>query len=121
MAIRRAAYAVYDTKYHLVWTRKYRKRIKRSDIRERVGEIFLEISQHHGFEIQEMRVAPDHVHVFLNFCAKIFDCASGRDAEEYLGNRSVRGISGSEEAVVGGEFWEDGYFVRTVGVRSRRT
>ena len=55
MAIRRTAHAVYDTKYHLVWTPKYRKWIKRSDIRERGGEKFLEIAQHHGFEIQEMR------------------------------------------------------------------
>ena len=67
MAIRRTAHAVYDTKYHLVWAPKYRKWIKRSDIRDRVEEIFSEIAENHGFEIQEMRVAPDHVHLFLNF------------------------------------------------------
>jgi len=66
MAIRRTAHAVYDTKYHLVWAPKYRKWIRRGDIRDRVREIFLEIAENHGFEIQEMRVAPDHVHLFLN-------------------------------------------------------
>ena len=30
--------AVYDTKYHLVWTPKYRKWILKEDIRKRVQE-----------------------------------------------------------------------------------
>ena len=67
MAIRRTAHAVYDTKYDFVWTPKYRKWVKREDIRARVKEIFLEIAENHGFEIQEMRVVPDHVHLFLGF------------------------------------------------------
>jgi Transposase IS200 like len=36
--------AVYDTKYHLVWTPKYRKWILREDIREHVKQIFKESS-----------------------------------------------------------------------------
>jgi len=67
MAIRKTAHAVYDTKYHLVWAPKYRKWIKRGDIRDRVKEVFGEIAEHHGFEIQEVRVAPDHVHILLSF------------------------------------------------------
>ena len=115
MAIRRTAHAVYDTKYHLVWTPKYRKWIKRSDIRDRVGEIFLEIAENHGFEIQEMRVAPDHVHLFLNFPPRY-------SIAQVVG--MLKSISASEvfeefpevkKELWGGEFWEDGYFVRTVG------
>ena len=67
MVIRRTAHAVYDTKYHLVWAPKYRKWIKREDIRGRVEEVFLQIAERHGFEIEEVKVAPDHVHVFLSF------------------------------------------------------
>jgi len=57
MTIRRTAHAVYDTKYHLVWTPKCRKWIKREDIGDKAKEIFLEVSEHYGFEIQEIRVA----------------------------------------------------------------
>ena len=67
MGIRRTAHAVYDTKYHLVWAPKYRKGIKQEYIRTKVEEVFLDVAEHHGFEIQEMRVAPDHVHIFLSF------------------------------------------------------
>jgi putative transposase len=41
--------------------------IGREDIRARVKEIFSEVEEHHQFEIEEIRVAFDHVHIFLNF------------------------------------------------------
>lgn len=50
---------VYDTKYHLVWMQKFRKWVQRQDIPKRVLEIFSDIAAHHGFEIQELRVAPE--------------------------------------------------------------
>ena len=115
MAIRRSAHAVYDTKYHLVWTPKYRKWVQREDIRKRVGEVFSEVAVHHGFEIQETRVAPDHVHIFLGFPPRY-------SIAHVVG--MLKSISASEifeefpevkKELWGGEFWEDGYFARTVG------
>ena len=115
MAIRRTAHAVYDTKYHLVWTPKYRKWVKRDDIRNKVREIFSDIAAHHGFEIQEMEIAPDHVHIFLSFPPRY-------SIAHVVG--MLKSISGSEifdkfpevkKELWGGEFWEDGYFARTVG------
>ena len=67
MAVKRTSHAVYDTKYHLVWAPKYRKSLLRGDIRERVKEIFEEISRNHDFEIDTMEIAEDHVHIFLSF------------------------------------------------------
>jgi putative transposase len=115
MGIRRTAHAVYDTKYHLVWAPKYRKWIKREDIREKVKEVFEDIAEHHGFEIQEVRVAPDHVHIFLSFPPRY-------SISQVVG--MLKSISASEvfekypeieKELWGGELWEDGYFVRTVG------
>jgi putative transposase len=70
MAIRRASHCVYDTRYHLVWAPKYRKLVLQGAVRERVRELFLEIAEHHGFEIEELEVDKDHVHVFLSFPPK---------------------------------------------------
>jgi len=115
MGIRRSAHAVYDTKCHLVWTPKYRKWIQREDIRKRVEEIFLDIALHHGYEIQEQRIAPDHVHIFLSFPPRY-------SIAHVVG--MLKSISASEvfdkfpevkKELWGGEFWEDGYFARTVG------
>lgn len=70
MTIRRASHCVYDTRYHLVWAPKYRKWVLQGAVRERVGELVLEIAAHHGFEIEELEVDKDPVHVFLSFPPK---------------------------------------------------
>ena len=67
MVIKRTSHAVYDTKYHLVWAPKYRKWIVREDIRQRAAELLREIADNFQFEIEEMEVAKDHVHLFLHF------------------------------------------------------
>ena len=61
---------MYDTKYHLVWAPKYRKWILQGEIRDRAKELFEEIAHYHGFEIEEMEVAADHVHIFISFPPK---------------------------------------------------
>ena len=66
MAIRRASHCVYDTRYHLVWAPKYRKWVLQGAIRQRGRELFWEIAGHHGFEIEELEVDKDHVHLFLS-------------------------------------------------------
>jgi putative transposase len=67
MELKRTSHAVYDTKYHLVWSPKYRKWILRRDVRVRTKEIFEEIAIHHDFEIDTLEIAEDHVHIFLSF------------------------------------------------------
>jgi putative transposase len=85
MAIRRSAHAVYDMRYHLIWKPKYREWAKREAIRKRVRELFSKVATHRGFEIQEMKVAADHVHIFFGFSNNVFDSQSGRDVEEFIG------------------------------------
>ncbi len=75
-------------------------------------EIFKEISGNHDFEIDTLEVAEGHVHIFLSFPPR------------HSISRVVGVISASvifqehpevKQELWGGEFWEDGYFVRTVG------
>lgn len=115
MAIRRASLGVYDTRYHLVWAPKYRKWVLQGAVRERVRELFLEIAEHHGFEIEELEVDKDHVHVFLSFPPK---CSIGQVVGllKAVSAREIRaGFPEVRQQLWGGEFWEDGYVVRTVG------
>src|ERR1700757_4619254 len=67
MTLKRTPHALYDTKYHLVWTPKYRRWIDREEIRSRVEEIFQEIASNHQMEIDRIEISPDHVHIFLSF------------------------------------------------------
>src|SRR3989304_5357891 len=92
--VKRGSHCVYDTKYHLVWAPKYRKWVLQGEIRKRVEELFKEIAEHHGFEIEEMVV-------------ETLKTISSKEIREEFPR--------VKKELWGGEFWEDGYFARTVG------
>jgi putative transposase len=83
------------------------------DIQERVKSIFEEVELNQGFEIYTMEVAPDHVDVFLSFPPRY-------SISKVVGIMKSVSVIFHEHPEVkkhlwGGEFWEDGYFARTVG------
>jgi putative transposase len=119
MVLKRTSHAVYDTKYHLVWAPKYRKWILRGDIKERVKSIFEEsifeeIARNHEFEIDTLEMGEEHVHIFLSFpprysIAKVVGMLKSISAKVIFKEHPE-----IKDELWGGEFWEDGYFVRTV-------
>jgi len=64
--VKATAHAVYNINYHLVWIAKYGKSILRGEMKERVKETFSEIAKQYEFEIEEMSVQRDHVHLFIS-------------------------------------------------------
>ena len=115
MELRRTSHAVYDTKYHLVWAPKYRKWVLRGDIQERVKELFKEIAIHHEFEIDTFEVANDHVHIFLSFPPRYSISRVVGILKSISSSVIFREYPEVKRELWGGEFWEDGYFARTVG------
>ena len=115
MELKRTNHAVYDTKYHLVWAPKYRKCIVRDDIRDRVKEVFEEISRNHDFEIDTLEIAKDHVHIFLSFPPRYSISKAVGILKSISGSVIFQEHPEVKKELWGGEFWEDGYFARTVG------
>ena len=115
MALKRTSHAVYDTQYHLVWAPKYRKKILQGEVGQRVKELLEEIAQAYDITIEEMEVSVDHVHLFCSFPPRL----SISQVITRFKSLSARAIFKEHPQVKrqlwGGEFWEDGYFVRTVG------
>ena len=121
MAIRRTSHAVYDTSYHLVWCPKSRRKIfEREEIRERAEHLIGEIAEEYGFEILEMEVAVEHIHILLSFPPK----RSIGEVVRIIKSNSARGLfrefPSLKRRLWSGELWEDGYFARTVGDRMTR-
>jgi putative transposase len=115
MAIRRASHCVYDTRYHLVWAPKYRKWVRQGAVRERVRELFLEIAEHHGFEIEELEVDKDDVQVFLSV-PPTYAIGQVVGLWKTVSAREIRaGLPEVRKQWWGGEFWDDGYVARRVG------
>ena len=115
MVWRRAAHSAYDTAYHLVWSPKYRKGILTGALAKRVEELFREISEAHDIAIEEMEVSVDHVQMFCSFPPR-YAISQVVGRLKSLSARAVfKEFPSIKRKLWGGELWEDGYFVRTVG------
>jgi len=121
MGLKRASHAVYDTAYHLVWCPKYRKKIfVGEEVRERAEQLIREISEDYGFEIDEMEVAEDHVHILISFPPKHSIGEVVRTIKSISARELFRVFPRLKKRLWSGELWEDGYFVRRVGDRLTR-
>jgi putative transposase len=115
MGVKRLSHAVYDTMYHLVWAPKYRKCILQAEVREAVEELFREILAARDCEIEEMEIAEDHIHIFTSIPPKYSVGHIVRVIKSISAKEIFRRYPEIKRQLWGGEFWEDGYFVRTVG------
>ena len=115
MTLRRTSHSVYDTQYHLVWSPKYRKAILQGAVAQRVGELLHEIAESYDITIEEMEVSVDHVHLFCSFPPR-YSISQVITRFKSLSARAIfKEHPQVKKQLWGGEFWEDGYFARTVG------
>lgn len=113
--VKRTPHEVYDTKYHLVWIPKYRKKVFSEAYANGLKEIFLEISEHYEFEIDTMEVVSDHVHIFLSAPPKYSPAKIVNIIKAVSSRTMFNEFPELRRHLWGGELWSDGYFVRTVG------
>lgn len=104
---------VYSCKYHVVWCPKYRRKVLVDGVDERLKEIAQAVAEEMRFEITEMEVMPDHVHMLV-------------EVDPQLGiHKAVKRIKGRSSHDLREEFpwlkrrlpslWTNSYFVSTVG------
>ena len=104
---------VYSCKYHVVFCPKYRRKVLVDGVDARFKEIALEVAEELRFEVIEMEVMPDHVHMLM-------------EVNPQLGvHKAVKRIKGRSSHDLRGEFpwlrkrlptlWTNSYFVSTVG------
>ena len=104
---------VFSCSYHVVFCPKYRRPVLVDGVDERFKEIAWEVAGELGFEIAEMEVMPDHVHLLLSI-----------DPQLSI-HRAIKRIKGRSSHDLREEFpwlksriptlWTNSYFVSTVG------
>jgi len=57
---------VYSCQYHVIFCPKYRRKVLIGDIEKRIKELILEKQEEYGYEVLDMEVMPDHVHLLLD-------------------------------------------------------
>ena len=116
-SVKRTSHAVYDLKYHMVWVPKYRKMILKGDLSKRVREVFAEIAERYEFEIDTMEVKEDHVHLFLSVPPRYSPAGVVQIIKSISAKVVFKEFPEVKKQLWRGEFWSDGYFVRSVGDR----
>lgn len=110
------AHTRYNIRCHFVWIVKYRKDLLfRSEVAKTVKELLQGTCERYGFELDTMATDGNHVHLFLGAphgyspakIAEILKTISARRL--FLHHPEVK------QELWGGEFWGDGYYIRTVG------
>ena len=106
--------------YHFTFIPKYRKRILRYKVIKRIRELFKECCQGNQWEIHQLEILEEHVHLLLQIKptdnpAKVMFYLKGGSSkvlrEEFPELKAF---------LLGDSFWADGYYVETIGKRNER-
>jgi len=112
--------SVFELNYHIVWCPKYRKNIPDKYI-ESLRTSIISICNSREWEIIEMEIMPDHVHIFIGAkptdspasIIKILKGVSARTMFEQFGEL--------KEIWKKGHLWSPSYYVGSVGNVNKET
>ena len=113
------AHTTYLCNYHVVFCPKYRFRVMRGKIGQKVRDWIRKICEWKGIEILEGHVSRDHVHLVLSIPPKY---AVSEIIGTIKGRVAIRLFKENPEfrkKYWGKRFWARGYFVSTIGVDER--
>jgi putative transposase len=106
---------VYNVGYHIVWSVKYRRKVLCNEIESSLSRILREICIDKGFILKELKIMPDHLHVFVS--------AKPRFSPSYI-YKMLKGISSRKlflkhpeikTILWGKHLWNPSTYVETIG------
>jgi putative transposase len=115
MAYKASAHAVYERKYHIVWAPKDRRDLLVGEVAQTVQQLFQQIAEADEIEIDTMEVMEDHVHLFLSAPPRYAPARVVQILKSIAARELFARFPRLRRRLWGGQLWEDGYFVRSVG------
>ena len=108
--------------YHIIFVCKYRKKLL-IKYGEDVKQIMYDTSKRYDFEIKEMEVDKDHIHMMIESVPKISPLQIVRVLKQQSTIQMWRKYSKELKKYYWAEntFWTDGYFCSTIGEVSSKT
>lgn len=111
----KGAHTKHRNMYHIVWLPKYRRKVLKEAIKERVESLLRECAEVNGWEIQELNVQPDHVHIVIQLPPSI-SVSKAVQLLKGLSSKVIRAeLPEVKKYLWGNDFWADGFFSETVG------
>ena len=108
--------------YHIIFVCKYRKKLL-IKYGEDVKQIIYDISKRYDFDIKEMEVDKDHIHMMISSVPKISPLQIVRVLKQQSTIQMWRRYASELKKQYWKEntFWTDGYFCSTIGEVSSKT
>ena len=106
----------YDLRYHFVFVPKYRKRIIKGKIKQRIEGMVKFCCQINQWDLFELAVQPDHVHIYLGAQPKWSPSQIMNKIKGGTSNKLRKLFPSLDEIYWGSTFWADGYLVKSVGI-----
>ena len=115
MNYRYGSHTVFKIEYHFVWVTKYRYKVLRGDVGQRVRELVRQTCEAFGIRILKGVVSADHVHILVSAPpdvapSEIMHRIKGRSASKLFEE-----FPALKKRHWGRNFWARGYFCATVG------
>jgi len=106
----------YDLRYHFVWVPKRRRKILKGKLKSKIEGMIHFACQLHDFEVYELVIKEDHVHLYMSAKPKYSPSEVMNIIKGGTSRKIRQQFPGLEESLWKASFWQDGYFVRSVGV-----
>ena len=118
MEYKKQAHAVYYTRYHIVISTKYRRKVLKFGMGEYLQKKILQIGKFHpDIEIIEVSTHIDHIHILVSVPPKMPVSQVVNMIKANTGNAMRRRFPFLDKVYWGVEgIWSIGYFVSTVGI-----
>ena len=111
----KTSHAVHDIKYHIIWITKYRYKVLRGKISQRLRELIRQGCEARGITIISGNITKDHIHLLISCPPSL----APSKIVQYLKGRSSRLLQEEfpelKRRYWGQHLWARGYFCATVG------
>jgi putative transposase len=115
MGFHRSSHAVWDCRYHLVWSTKYRRRALQKPEQEACEKLLRRIAEKYGMNIVSSEVDDDHVHLYVEIPPQRSVGEAVRILKSISARAMFKRFPNIKRHLWGGHLWEASYFARSVG------
>ena len=115
------AHTTHRNMYHLVWLPKYRRKVLEGRVKERLDQLLRECAMINGWEIQELNIQTDHVHMLVQLPPSV-SVSKAMQLFKGISSRMLRAeLPEIKKMLWGSNFWADGFFSESVGTCTEET
>jgi putative transposase len=115
MEYRYGSHTVFNIEYHFVWVTKYRYKVLKGDVAERVRELVRQTCEAFEIRILSGVVSSDHVHILVSAPPTMAPSEIMRRIKGRGASKLFEEFPKLKQRYWGRHFWARGYFCATVG------